>query len=444
MSENQRSRKRASPPGRFCLPLLVGFLFTGFVSNAQAVDPMPVATAKHGFSSESAYQLRQGFSWETAYGTGDHNLYSFLHWEEFVDHNSIARMGSVSTLEPAPLPSLGEIQSASSLGEMTLDAVVRDPRSRIQGFVVVQHGKVLYEAYPGMREWDHHLWFSVSKTITALLLGLLEEEGKIDVEKTVESYLSEFAQTNWRGIRVIDVLDMASGLDILESEQARNAPGNSVNYFFMQEIGFAEGPLTSDQILQTVGKRGDAGQVFEYSSLNTRVLGMIVERVAKQRMADLITERVWSKLGAEGDALVALNPQGQAGMYGLFSSRLRDLARYGMLYTPSWNRISAERVVSQSLLSKIQTGCRPHIFENRAPERLGESDHFRPRCNSRQWDAVFDDGDIYKGGARGQGLYVSPSRDLVVAWFSTTAEQGWQHYARAIAQSLDSVSSQHE
>jgi hypothetical protein len=58
------------------------------------------------------------------------------------------------------------------------------------------------------------------------------------------------------------------------------------------------------------------------------------------------------------------------------------------------------------------------------------------RCNSRQWDVVFDDGDMFKGGARGQGLYVSPSRNVVVVWFSTTSESGWMNYGRAIAQML--------
>ena len=60
----------------------------------------------------------------------------------------------------------------------------------------------------------------------------------------------------------------------------------------------------------------------------------------------------------------------------------------------------------------------------------------QPRCNSRQWDAVYPDGDFYKGGARGQGLYVSPSRDVVVGWYSTTMESGWVNYARAIAKTL--------
>ncbi|HLF29533.1 MAG TPA: hypothetical protein VI566_00745, partial [Xanthomonadales bacterium] len=149
-----------------------------------------------------------------------------------------------------------------------------------------------------------------------------------------------------------------------------------------------------------------------------------------------LSERIWSKIGAEGDAQVGVNLEGGAAIYGMMSSRLRDKVRYGMLYTPSWVVVSDERVIPQSLIEKIQHGCRPEIYE-RAVMAGGPGDPAaEQRCNSRQWDAVFDDGDMYKGGARGQGLYVSPGRDLVMAWFSTTSESGWMNYARAIAKAI--------
>jgi CubicO group peptidase (beta-lactamase class C family) len=166
------------------------------------------------------------------------------------------------------------------------------------------------------------------------------------------------------------------------------------------------------------------------------MLDLLVERVSGQRVAEFVSDRVWSKLGAEGDAIVALNLDGRAGMYGMFSSRLRDLARYGMLYTPSWDVVATERVVPQSLLDRIRDGCRPEIFESGVPLGMDPGGE-RPRCNSRHWDAIFPDGDFFKLGARGQGLYISPARDVVVAFFSTTTELGWESYARAIAKTLE-------
>ena len=47
-----------------------------------------------------------------------------------------------------------------------------------------------------------------------------------------------------------------------------------------------------------------------------------------------------------------------------------------------------------------------------------------PRHNTYQWDLVMEDGDFFKSGYGGQGLYISPSRDLVIAFFGTLDENG--------------------
>lgn len=410
-------------------------------ASLQAKSPawnLPVSRAKDGIPAALSYLMRQGFTSTNAYYTGDQNLYYFLHWEEFIPHNLIRRAGPVSELERAPDPEIGEVRARSSLGEMTLNELIADPRSRIQGYVVVQGGKILYERYPGMRPDDHHLWFSTSKTIAGLLVGLLEEDGRIDVNRPIDWYLPELSATYWQGLRIIDLLDMASGLDLVENEESRTDPSSSVNHFFRIELGDTSnlGELTSDQILFSVGPKGPPGEVFEYSSLDTKMLGLLAERVSGKRLADLVSERVWSKIGAEGDAMVGVNLEGGAAVYGMISSRLTDKARYGMLYTPSWDVVSEIRVVSAALLERIVNDCRPEIYKRGAMARGSHDPDSEIRCNSRQWDAIFEDGDMYKGGARGQGLYVSPGRDLVVAWFSTTSESGWMNYARAIAKSL--------
>jgi len=399
---------------------------------------IPVSQARNGFSVDESNRLRQGFMWQTAYYTVDENLYYFLHWEEFVRHNLIRRGGPVRTLTSAPDRQPGLIEAQSSLGEMTLNELLADARSRIQGFIVVHRGKIVYEQYPGMREDDHHIWNSISKTIAGLLVGLLEAEGKIDVNEAIDTYLPELAGTHWQGIRVIDILDMATGLDLVESEAARNDVTTDFNKFWRIELGDRSGldTASAEQILFGVKRKGDPGKVFEYSSMNTKMLGTLVERVSGQRLAEFFSQRVWSRMGAEGDAMVGVNLQGSANIYGMVSSRLRDLARYGMLYSPSWNIVAEEHVVPPSLIDAIRNGCRPELLARSGrPASPGEPED-QPRCNSRQWDRVYPDGDIYKGGARGQGLYVSPGRDVVVGWFSTTMESGWVNYARAIAKAL--------
>ena len=58
-------------------------------------------------------------------------------------------------------------------------------------------------------------------------------------------------------------------------------------------------------------------------------------------------------------------------------------------------------------------------------------------ANAYQWDAVFADGDFYKSGMNGQGIYVSPSRDVVIVWYATGgAKIEMEAFARTVAKSL--------
>jgi len=446
LNPNPHRRQNMLVSTSACAFLLAATIATLNAAHAQerapAVSPafgIPVSEARDGIPAAQSYLMRQGFSATNAYYTGDQNLYYSLHWEEFIPHNLVRRSGAVKPLTPDLDRRIGAVKSDSTLGEMTLDQLIADPRSRIQAFVVVREGRILYEQYPGMREDDHHLWFSVSKTLAGLAVGLLEADGKIDVQKPIDAYLPEISATHWRGIRIIDILDMASGLDLHENEQSRTDRFHTVGKFFRIELGDTSdlGQLTSDQILFSAGEKGPPGEIFEYSSLDTKMLGLLAERVSGQRLADFLSARVWSQIGAEGDAQIGVNREGGAAVYGMMSSRLRDLARYGMLYTPSWKLLSEKQVVPASLMEKIQGGCRPALFERAMATRDTPDPDTEKRCNSRQWDIVWKDGDMFKGGARGQGLYVSPARDLVVAWYSTTSENGWTNYARAIAQFLE-------
>ena len=72
------------------------------------------------------------------------------------------------------------------------------------------------------------------------------------------------------------------------------------------------------------------------------------------------------------------------------------------------------------MLSKIQaSGIKDNYMKGTLGPRMAEEFREQPEFNSYQWDAVFADGDIYKSGMNGQGIYVSPTKDIVVVWFAT-------------------------
>jgi CubicO group peptidase (beta-lactamase class C family) len=140
-------------------------------------------------------------------------------------------------------------------------------------------------------------------------------------------------------------------------------------------------------------------------------------------------------MGAASDGIITAPRRGVPIAHGGISSTLRDMARFGLLFTPVVRK-TMDPLISDSYLAKIQTGGRPAIFNADREQDPQKIDGEPARHNSYQWDFVMADGDFFKGGYGGQGLYISPSRDLVVAFFATFDQNGDGHEMTRIARQL--------
>lgn len=411
-------------------------------SQASQDKRLPVSHARNGFSLQESNRLEQQTNVASILASGDVALY----WNSYISRNMptavIPRLATTRMLEYVPDRRIGMTQAKSALGVMSLDELLIDPRSYAQGFVVIHHGRVVYEQYPGMRAQDSHLWASNAKPLVSLLIDLLIDDGVLDQNQTYGHYMPDFRGTAWENIRLIDILDMTPGLDTAEDDRTRRDPNSIAIRTYLAEFNEPYGPAGHTEsvrdVLKSARKISEPGNSFDYSSPATQALVLLTEEVTGRKWTDLFDERVWSTMGVEGGLQVHLAPDGMAAVHGLVSSRLRDMARFGMLYTPSWNQVTDTRIVTPEIVQRIRDGVREGDFFMKGydgpvfTERLNDS----IRGNSRQWDAIFEDGDFFKSGFMGQGLYVSPDRDLVIAYFSTSRDPGLlQPYLRPLAKS---------
>lgn len=407
-------------------------------SSDQGATLIPVSEAVKGFAPARAAELLERYSFEEMLRAGDVSLFVFLNYGEAFRLANVARSGLCMPFEHSFNPAIGETRLCVPQGDLTLDDYLVHVESRAQGFIVVHRGRVAFEAYPGIRDFDNHVWMSISKTTTSLVARLLADEGKVDLEAPIDSYVGRLRGTGWAGTRVQDVLDMASGMDVLDSEETWQHPSPTI----LRLVDAGRGIPNADGIVErqldviaTAKRLRPPGEAFEYSSCNTLLLVLMAEALTNQRWHEVFRERVWSKMMVEGDMLVGMAPDATAMASGGLNTRLRDLARYGMLYTPSWALAAREQIVSEGYVHGIQTCGRKEIY----PDRELTTKAFPndpPTSNAWQWDAIWPDGDILKGGVFGQGLYVSPAKDLVVAYFSTVPDTALHQYARQIATDL--------
>lgn len=401
----------------------------------------PIATFKDGFTLEQSKKALAERDLSTWLAGGDVSVWLNLRTSEALPTAVIPNRQPPRALPKAINPAIGRISAdAGSIGTLTLDQFMANSQSYAQGFIVVHKGQIVYEKYAGIQPEDNHLWMSVAKTLPSLVIDLLISDGKIDENKTIGFYVPEFRGSAWENIRVRDAMDMTPGLTSEENKDTRLDPNSIAIRVYRAEFGMpynGKNEILLD-VLKDAKKQDEPGTKFEYSSPTTEVLVYLAEAVTGERWAQFVDQRIWSKLGAEGPLLVNTTPDGVAVAHGLVSSRLRDLARFGMLYTPSWSKVASERVVTPEILERIRKSVRSKQFFRNGfdgPIFIDELHDDTMISNSRQWDAVWPDGDIWKSGIMAQGLYVSPKRDLVIAYFSVNQNAMIHRFVRPIATS---------
>ena len=377
----------------------------------------------------------------------DQSRYAWVNMSRFYPTAQVMRSGKIANLDYAIDPSIGDVSYQNVKGEsLTVDA--HFATLPIDALIVVKNGKVAYERYKTMQPEDKHIWFSVSKVTGSTMLAFLEQEGKVDVTRPVSDYLKELKGSVWDTVRVVEALDMATGLNGTEHDEPDHDSRTNPDQLWYRWAATKSIGVVGDvkkrnetwvDVLRAMERVRPPLEVFEYNSIDTFVVNRIAERVADKPLNEQFQERIWSKAGMEHDSYYTISPTGiTLGFMGV-NSTLRDLARFGMVFTPSAVKIAGEKIIPQAIMDKIHN--RDHLdmygkgwvgqkFNTAFPDDKAIG-------NSYQWDAVLSDGDMYKSGVGGQGLYISPANDMVVGWFCTGDGNGQEEtMARAIVKSL--------
>ena len=424
--------------------LMLCFLLLSQASLAQEIPTQASEQAGNPlfeeFTAEESRGFMKNFVLNDALGAGRASIWFGTNAAQVLPTAVVPNRLAPSVLKSAIMPQIGTVTASTSLGEMSLEQYLSHPKSVAQGFIVVHKGRIAFEQYPGMTEADAHVTASAAKVFASLLIDLLIEEGKIDEQTAIGEYVPEFVGSVWGPIEVIDVLDMTTGLDPIDGPEHFANPDSVIARMLRAELGepYNGKVETMLDVMKEARQVSEPGEYFTYSSTATQALALLAEAASGQTWADAFDQRIWSKMGVEGPFQVHLTPDGIAMAHGLLSVRLRDMARFGMLYTPSWHKVAAEQIVTPAILERTRVPYRSREFYRAGPsgksfmERLGDDS---VRTGGRQWDAVWDDGDFFKAGFNTQGIYVSPARDLVIAYFSVEPTQQIQRYLRPLVTS---------
>ena len=202
------------------------------------------------------------------------------------------------------------------------------------GLVILHRGKVIVEHYAnGIGANTPHILMSVSKSVTALVAGILAEKGAIDPEQKIVSIIPELRDTVYSDATIRHVLDMRVGLRFDEDYLATSGP--IVEYrksTGWNPLGPGENPGDLRSFLTSLrGREGPDGGPFHYVSTNSDLLGWILERATGTRFADLMSTHLWQPMGAQYPAYITVDRFGAPRCAGGICMTVMDLARVGQL-----------------------------------------------------------------------------------------------------------------
>jgi hypothetical protein len=336
--------------------------------------------------------------------------WAFHHMRELRPTSNIWRgPGAPSPLMSAP-QDLGGIEFEDEKGQRT--TIDEWQKSTYTDAMLVLHmGKIVYERYyAGMRPEQPHILWSVTKSFTGLLVTQLIREGKIDPAAPVIRYVPELAGTAWEDATVQQTLDMTTGVAYRE---VYTDPASEV-YQYAYACGILPPPpgysglLAVTDFLKTIQKEGEHGKAFTYKTVNSEVLGWILRRVAGKSFAELMSERIWSPIGAEQDAYVWVDARGAELMGAGLNATLRDLARAGEMIRLG-GQYNGRQVMDTETVDEIRKGGDRGKFDPAYKDcRPGFSYH------NQWWITHNADGAFECTGVHGQFLHINPAADMVI------------------------------
>ncbi|HEY0649747.1 serine hydrolase [Phenylobacterium sp.] len=214
-------------------------------------------------------------------------------------------------------------------------------RTYTNALLIIKDGRIVSEIYRNnMTPGTRHMGWSMTKSITSILVGCALAEGRIkSLDDQVTTYLPELRGGGYDGVTVRQVLQMRSGVDYEERYDFEN-PGIAARN---HDAALVRNVARFADVARTVKRAHKPGEVFQYKTIDTAVLGWLLERVSGgSNLSAYAAQRLWEPLGAEADGYFIMDgPPGVGREFNGagFNAVLRDYGRIGlMMLNGGWAR----------------------------------------------------------------------------------------------------------
>ena len=293
----------------------------------------------------------------------------------------------------------GPVSELSDGPDMTLpDAVPVWIEARdVTSLLVLQRGQIVHESYYlGTGPEDRRISWSVAKSYLSALMGIVLAEGQIaSLDDPVTKYAPELAGSAYDGATILNVLQMTSGVafdeDYLDYYSDINRMGRILALGGTMD-GFAAA-LTL--------REATPGQAWQYVSIDTHILGMVIRGATGRDIPSLLAEKVIIPLGLEAEPYYITDGEGVAFVLGGLNQTTRDYGRFGVMIEQN-GRFNGQQIVPADWI--------PASTMPSAPTQNGRTGY-----GYQWWVPVGSEpGQFMARGIYGQYIYIDQNKDVVI------------------------------
>jgi len=269
------------------------------------------------------------------------------------------------------------------------------------GLLVIQNDSIVYENYYlGNSPETKNISWSMAKSFISALIGIAIDEGHINnIEENIEVYLPELIGSGYEGVRIKDLLQMATGVKFDEDYGDFNSDINRWGR------GFALGQ-SQNEFAATLERETAPGKVNHYVSINTHVLGMLLNRATGQTITSYMQEKLYTPMGMENDGYWLIDGAGMEVALGGLNLTLKDYAKIGSLFLHN-GRWDEKQIVPEAWVTESTLPDGPHVQPG---EQFG--------YGYQWWIPKSDQGEYMAQGVYNQNIYINPTTNTVIVKLS--------------------------
>lgn len=265
-------------------------------------------------------------------------------------------------------------------------------KNKTVAFLIIQNDTIKHEKYYNKyNESSIVPSFSMAKSFTSILIGCAIDDKLItSIKEPITKYIPELEDNGFQKVTIEHLLQMISGLDF--SESYLNPFGHAASFYYGRNLR---------KEISKLKLKNEPGEVCEYVSGNTQLLGLILDRALKEKtISKYFEEKVWTPLQMEYNASWSIDKKknGLEKTFCCVNARAIDFAKIGRLYLNkgNWN---GSQIVSKKW---VENSTKRDTLNGSA------------RNYQYQWWIPNDKGDFIAKGILGQFIFVSPSKNLII------------------------------